>query len=90
MALRSVANNKYMTPSCKNYTGRAGTGEKTYWKISYDEVRIPGAFRLYVAGGPADRVLEYVNMDGTTSMICVERWNVCLLFSCLQLAGTWR
>lgn len=86
VALTSVPNNKYLTPSSKKYESRGGTGEKTWWKFSHDEVRIPGAFSLSVAGAREDSVLAYVNMDGTSSMVMLQGWEVCFRFlSCGRL-----
>ena len=42
----SVFNNTYVKPGSDTHESRAGTGDKTWWKILYDEMRMLGAFRL--------------------------------------------
>jgi hypothetical protein len=87
VTLLSVSNKKYMTPTSKKYAHMAGTGEKIWWKISYDDVRIPGAFRLSVAGGRDDLVLAYVNMEGTSSMVKLDDWEVCFVIPLAWMPG---
>jgi hypothetical protein len=85
VALKSVSNGKYMHAIGEQYK-IAGTGEKTWWKMSYDEVRIPGAFRLSVAGYPEAIVLETQSWDGTEVKLAMSRWKVCSLLHLPSLA----
>lgn len=64
VALKSVANGKYLY-SIGEKRKIAGTGEKTWWKMSYDDVSISGAFRLSVVGYSDNMLLETQRWDGT-------------------------
>jgi hypothetical protein len=45
VALKNVANGEYLFGNGEDYK-EAGTGEKTWWRMSTDDVTTPGAFRL--------------------------------------------
>lgn len=76
VAIKSVANGEYLTAPAQYYKD-ATTGEKTWWKMSYDEVRIPGAFRLSFAGSPEKTCLEHQNVDCTEAKLSMTWWIVC-------------
>ena len=42
----SVFNSQYIKPASEKHDSRAGTGDETWWKILYGEMRMLGAFRL--------------------------------------------
>jgi hypothetical protein len=79
VALKCVANDKYLNAIGKGHS-HVGTGEKTWWKMLYDQVRIPGAFRLSVVGFPEKYNLQTANSISTEISTMMYEWNVCLSF----------
>jgi hypothetical protein len=81
VALKNVANDKYMSASGENYKP-VGTGEKTWWKMWYSDVSTPGAFRLSVASGPDENCIEIQTDQNKKDKVILFTWRVCLLPLC--------
>ena len=75
IALKSVANNKYLTGEGKHY-GDVTTGDKQLWKLEHDgdEVRPPGAYRLSLVGSPKRVFLRHIN---GSIKVAMHDWSVC-------------
>lgn len=80
VALKNVANNQYLTASGENYKP-VNTGEKTWWKMWYSDVRAPGAFRLSVIGSPKENCIEVQGEDNKKVKLILYAWRVCFLCS---------
>ena len=74
VALKNVANNKYLTGKGEHY-GKVTTGEKQWWKLEHDgdAVRPPGAYRLSLVGSP-NVFLRHINGSPKVAM---HTWSVC-------------
>jgi hypothetical protein len=84
VALRCVTNDKYLTAVGENYKP-VTMGAKTWWKMSWDEVWIPGAFRLSIAGTPDKIAMQVANIGRPGNWLTMRMWGVCFfLYYCFQ------
>lgn len=74
VALKNVANNKYLTGKAEHY-GKVTTDERQWWKLEHDgdAVRPPGAYRLSPVGSP-NVFLRHINGSPKVAM---HTWSVC-------------
>jgi hypothetical protein len=75
IALKCVANGEYLHGIDEKFKP-ADTGEKTWWKMSYDRVTIPGSFRLHLTGTDQKHWLECEGIDNTGAEIQMNVWQV--------------
>jgi hypothetical protein len=66
--------------------------DKQWWKVSYDEVKAPGAFRPSVVGNP-DFYLNNIDMSvrkpsAGNNQVYVRKWDACSLRDKYQGADT--
>jgi hypothetical protein len=81
LAFKNAANGEYLYCTEARYLGKVKTGEKQWWKISYDEVKAPGACRLSVVGTP-DVFLNNADMNvrrpgAGNNEVYMRKWDVC-------------
>jgi hypothetical protein len=80
VAFRCAANGKYLNADPVRYAN-AGTGDRQWWKISFEGVRTPGTCRLHVVGSPAlflhnvDNFVLDPNQNG--NQVRMFEWEVC-------------
>jgi hypothetical protein len=83
VALKNASNGKYLRAEAGRNGGKAGTGDKQWWKISSDRVTAPGACSL----SPVDYPNFYLNHfqgravpKGHVGMtVHMWQWEVCVL-----------
>jgi hypothetical protein len=85
IALRSVANGRYMScPQVKEYA-KVDTGDKQWWRISNDGVIPPGACRFSPVDSP-DYALHWsgqsLEQGNQGSKMDMYKWKVCAHVKC--------